>query len=100
MILSACGLKCDECEFFQKKCNGCKTVKGQTFWALEMMPAKTCPLYDCAVNQRNNKDCGDCTDLPCELFLKMKDPNSNEEEHKVSLEKRVAILKERKKIIS
>ena len=33
MILSACGLKCDECEFFNKTCTGCHMVKGSTFWA-------------------------------------------------------------------
>lgn len=96
MILSTCGLKCDECEFLGKTCSGCKAVKGQTFWAKEMMPTKTCPLYDCAVNQRKYNDCGDCKELLCELFLKMKDPNSTEEEHQESLKKRVAILKEKK----
>jgi hypothetical protein len=93
MNISSCGLICDECEFFGKTCDGCKAVKGQTFWAKEMMPTKTCPLFDCAVNQRKYSDCGDCKELPCELFLKMKDPNSTEEEHQESLKKRVAILK-------
>jgi hypothetical protein len=60
------------------------------------MPTKTCPLYDCAVNKRNYNDCGDCKELPCELFLKMKDPNSTEEEHQRSLKSRVALLKESK----
>lgn len=92
MILSTCGLKCDECEFFENKCNGCKVVKGQTFWALEMMPTKTCPLYDCAVNQRCYKDCGDCAELPCNTFVTMKDPNLTDDEHKESLKRRVAIL--------
>ena len=96
MNISTCGLVCDECEFFGNKCNGCKAIKGQTFWALEMMPTKTCPLYDCAVNQHKYSDCGDCKELPCELFLKMKDPNSTEEEHQESLKKRVSILKEKK----
>jgi len=96
MIISTCGLKCDECEFFGNKCNGCKAIKGRTFWALEMMPTKTCPLYDCAVNKHGFSDCGDCKELPCELFLKMKDPNSTEEEHQQSLKARVAILKENK----
>ena len=93
MNISACGLICDECEFFEKTCNGCKEVKGQTFWALEMMPTKTCPLYDCSVNQRKYQDCGGCSELPCNTFVTMKDPNSTEEEHQESLKKRVAILK-------
>jgi len=58
-----------------------------------MMPGKTCPLYDCSVNQRKFKDCGGCAELPCKLFLEMKDPNSTDEQHKEGLVKRVATLK-------
>jgi hypothetical protein len=93
MMISACGLICDECEFFQKECQGCHAVKGQTFWAQEMMPDKTCPLFNCSVNVRAYKDCGDCAELPCKMFREMKDPNSSEEQHQESLIKRVAILK-------
>ena len=93
MVLSTCGLICDECEFFGNKCNGCKAVKGQTFWALEMMPNKTCPLYNCGVNDRGYRDCGDCTELPCKMFREMKDPNSTDAQHQESLVKRVAVLK-------
>jgi hypothetical protein len=92
MLLSACGLKCDECEFFGKECNGCHAIKGQTFWAKEMMPNKTCPLFDCAVNVKGFKDCGDCPELPCKTFREMKDPNSTEEEHQLSLVQRVSRL--------
>ncbi|MEI6766218.1 MAG: DUF3795 domain-containing protein [Bacteroidota bacterium] len=94
MILSACGLICDECEFYPEKCAGCHAVKGQTFWALEMMPTKTCPLFGCAVNTRNHKDCGDCVELPCQMFREMKDPNSTDEEHQQSLIDRTARLKQ------
>ena len=93
MILSACGLICDECEFYNKTCTGCKNVKGSTFWAKEMMPSKVCPLYDCSVNTRNYKDCGDCAELPCKMFREMKDPNSTEEEHQKSLLTRVSLLR-------
>jgi hypothetical protein len=93
MIISACGLLCEECEFFNSNCSGCHQVKGQTFWAKEMMPGKTCPLYSCSVNQRHLKDCGGCKDLPCKLFLEMKDPNSTEEQHREGIKLRVARLK-------
>ena len=69
-------------------------VKGQTFWAIEMMPTKTCPLFDCAVNTRHYKNCGDCSELPCELFRTMKDPNSTDEQHAQGLIDRVAKLKQ------
>jgi len=92
-MISACGLKCDECEFFGKTCDGCMIVKGQTFWAKEHMPNKTCPLFNCAVNEKSYKDCGDCAELPCKMFREMKDPNSSEEEHQQSLIRRVEILR-------
>ncbi len=93
MILSACGLICDECEFYCKECSGCFAVKGQTFWAKEMMPNKTCPLFNCSVNEKGFKSCGDCLELPCKMFREMKDPNSSDEEHRISLKQRVERLK-------
>lgn len=93
MILSVCGLKCNECEYFNSTCSGCVSIKGSTFWAKEMMPEKVCPLYDCSVNKKHFKNCGDCTQLPCKLFLDMKDPKSTDEEHKKSIELRVKLLR-------
>ena len=93
MLLSACGLICDECESYGKECNGCIAVKGQTYWAKEMMPDKTCPLFNCSVNNKGFKNCGDCEELPCKMFREMKDPNSTEEEHQLSLVQRVDRLK-------
>jgi hypothetical protein len=93
MILSACGLICDECEFFSKTCTGCINVLGSTFWAKEMMPAKVCPMYDCAVNKKGYNNCGSCNELPCKLFQDMRDPKSTEEEHQASIVVRVARLK-------
>ncbi len=93
MILSACGLICDECEFYNKTCTGCINVKGSTFWAKEMMPSKVCPMYDCAVNRKGFKNCGGCSELPCQLFHNMKDPNSTEEEHNASIGIRVDRLR-------
>jgi hypothetical protein len=93
MILSVCGLVCDECEFFNKTCTGCINVKGSTFWAKEMMPGKVCPMYDCPVNKKGYKNCGDCIELPCKLFLDMKDPKSTDEEHRKSIGIRVSRLR-------
>jgi hypothetical protein len=93
MLLSACGLICDECQFFNKSCTGCINVKGSTFWAKEMMPTKVCSLYDCSVNKKGYKNCGGCSELPCKMFRDMKDPNSTEEQHQQSLITRVAALK-------
>jgi len=93
MKISACGLICDECEYYTKECNGCIAVSGQTMWAKEMMPNHTCPLFDCAVNKKGFKNCGQCYGLPCEMFRQMKDPNITDKEHKLSLVQRVTLLK-------
>jgi hypothetical protein len=93
MILSACGLLCDECEFYNNKCTGCINVKGSTFWASEMMPDKTCPLYSCAFNKKGLRNCGGCSELPCKLFRDMKDPNTSEEEHLRMIDVRVKRLR-------
>jgi hypothetical protein len=93
MILSACGLRCDQCEFFNVTCTGCFNVKGSTFWAKEMGPSQVCPLFNCSVNTRGLKDCGGCSELPCQMFREMKDPNSSEEDHQKSLITRVAALR-------
>lgn len=93
MILSACGLICSDCEFYGKLCGGCHAVKGQTFWAVEHVPEKTCALYNCSVNRLKYRDCGDCKELPCETFRSQKDPSSSEEEHLQGLVDRTARLK-------
>ena len=93
MILSACGLICDECEYFNKICTGCISVKGSTFWAKEMMPDKVCPLYNCSVNRKELKNCGGCEELPCTMFREMKDPKSTDEEHQKSILIRVSALR-------
>ena len=70
MILSACGLICDECEFYGKECNGCIAVKGQTFWAKEMMPDHTCPLFNCSVNEKDLKVAAIAKNCPAKCFAK------------------------------
>ena len=93
MLLSTCGLICDDCEYFNKTCTGCINTKGSTFWAKEMMPGKVCPLYDCSVNKKAYTGCGKCSELPCKLFLDMKDPALSDEEQTKSVEIRVERLR-------
>jgi hypothetical protein len=92
-LISSCGIVCSECPFLGKQCDGCYKVKGSTFWAQEMIPDKTCPLYACAVNEKKFKHCGECNELPCATFKEMKDPNCTEEEHRKALVERVQRLK-------
>jgi len=93
MDISACGLKCTECQFFNNPCAGCYKVEGKTFWALEAMPKKVCTLYNCAVQERKYKSCGECIELPCKKFKDLKDPKITEEQHLAGIDKRVDLLK-------
>ena len=93
MELSACGLNCSDCQFLGKNCGGCNKVSGKTFWAVEHLPAKICPIFDCSINTKKLKNCGKCADLPCKIFTNLKDPAISDEEHQKSIQKRVAALK-------
>ena len=91
--LSVCGLFCGECQFFQETCPGCREIKGKTFWAEEIMPKKVCPIFDCAVNDKKYKNCGECLQMPCNIFNELRDPNLSDEEHESSISERISRLK-------
>jgi len=93
MLISACGLICNDCPFFNNPCLGCFQVKGQTFWAKDHTPEGICPLFKCSVNERKFQNCGECPELPCQKFIDLKDPNISNEEHMLSITKRVNILR-------
>jgi len=92
-MISACGLVCTNCPFYNNPCIGCFKVKGKTFWAIDHLPEKICPLFDCSINQHSFSSCGDCYELPCKKFNDLKDPSISDEEHIDSIQKRVEILK-------
>lgn len=92
-LLSACGLFCDECNFYNNGCTGCYAVDGSTFWAVQFVPEKVCALYNCSVNKNKFGSCGQCSELPCKMFKEQKDPSTSEEEHLKSIEERVSRLK-------
>ena len=93
MLLSACGLNCNDCPFFSNPCLGCYEVKGRPFWTKDASPNGICQLFDCSVNQNGYKNCGSCTDLPCQMFRDLKDPAISQEEHEKNIEQRVKVLK-------
>lgn len=93
-IISACGIICNECPFFEKECKGCFSSTGKVFWTKDHTEKGICPLFDCSVNTKQYHHCGDCSELPCEMFRTMKDPSSTDEEHAEGLKKRVAVLRQ------
>ena len=92
--LSACGLNCGECQFYPKECAGCNAVKGKPFWTAEATLTSICPLFDCAINQKGFGNCGDCMELPCKIFMDLKDPSISDAEHQKSIQLRINNLRQ------
>ena len=92
MYLSPCGIRCDECPYLEQCGGNCSECGGKPFYA-EDFGIEVCPMYDCAVNQRGYTTCGECPELPCQLFYDWKDPEMTEEAHLQSIKDRVEDLK-------
>ena len=91
--VGSCGAECSTCSFYKITCQGCASQAGKTFWAVEHMPDKICPLFDCAQNQKKIKNCGSCSELPCKMFTDLKDPSMSDEEHQKSIQLRISNLR-------
>lgn len=87
---SPCGAVCVSCPQFPAACGGCRKTKG-TAPRLQYAGAKTCPVYDCCVNGKKQKDCGGCENLPCEKFTK--DPAISDEENAENLKRMLQNLR-------
>lgn len=92
MIMSPCGIDCDGCPL-KESCGGdCLSIKGKPFY-IKDFGIEICPLYDCAVNKKGFKTCGECSDLPCQLFYDWRDPSMSDEAHIQSINDRTEVLK-------
>ena len=83
-IETVCGYSCNICEHFEKECPGCEETGGKPFWTA-YVDTKTCPIYDCCVNERKYLHCGKCPDLMCERFTRFKDPGMTPEQARAVL---------------
>jgi len=92
MNLSPCGIDCDACPLKEKCGNGCQVSCGKPFY-IKDFGVECCPIYDCSVKTKGYKTCGECSDLPCQIFFDWKDPSMSDEEHKEAVNKNVALLK-------
>jgi len=90
-----CAVMCVECNKFEElqnnPCKGCNTIEGKVFWT-KMFNLDVCPIYAC-VKDRQLKHCGECEQLPCNIYHEMKDPNGSDEEHQQGIKERVEVLK-------
>ena len=98
-LATVCGLDCGDCEHLGTRCEGCANEKGRPFWT-SVIGIDICPLYDCCINKKKLEHCGLCPELPCEIFLTLKDPALSEEEFDQSLQERQDALKRRMQVES
>jgi hypothetical protein len=91
MAAPPCGYTCGECSHFKKDCPGCRQTNGTPFW-IPKSDMKKCNVYDCCGNQKGLEHCGLCPQLPCDTFLKLRDPSMSDQEFENSLNERKAIL--------
>ncbi|MCI9381309.1 MAG: DUF3795 domain-containing protein [Dorea sp.] len=88
--LSVCGTDCSACHCYGKMCSGCNDLSGKVFHVPE---GKACAIYDCTVNQKNLKNCGECGKVPCDIWKKTRDPKYSDEEFDENIRMRVQALK-------
>lgn len=90
-MICVCGANCGNCPHYKKNCDGCDVLAGKVFWT-QYIGADVCPIYKC-VNDKAYKNCGDCPEIPCQLWLSLKDPSWTDEQHQKSIQDRLAVLK-------
>lgn len=90
--VSCCGRLCSDCPAFGSECQGCHASQGKPPWLAES-GHDICPLYQCAVNDREMKSCGECYELPCAKFKELKDPVLSAAEFQRQLEERVSLMR-------
>lgn len=88
--LSVCGSDCSTCYCFGNLCAGCHTCSGKVFHVPE---GKACAIYDCTVNNKGLKHCGQCSEAPCDVWMKTRDPKYSDEEFAENVRVRMDALK-------
>ena len=87
--MSCCGTECRDCSFYGNMCQGCNECQGKVFHA----PAgKACPIYACSVNKKKLRNCGQCGEVPCDIWRETKDPQLSDEAFKKNIADRVKNL--------
>ena len=90
-----CAVMCVECNKYEElqnnPCKGCNAIEGKAFWT-KMFNMEVCPIYVC-VKDKQFKHCGECEQLPCNIYIEMKDPSWSDEQHQQYIKDRVEALK-------
>ena len=90
--LSPCGINCEVCGYKDECGETCHNIKGKPCY-IKDFGINVCPMYDCAVNKKGYKTCGECPELPCKTYYDWKDLSMTDEEYIKSINDRVSTLK-------
>ncbi|MFH0967731.1 MAG: DUF3795 domain-containing protein [Methanobacteriota archaeon] len=97
---TVCGLWCDNCDHFEKECQGCTDGGGCVFWT-NFVDINACPVYTCCIEEKGLPHCGYCDEMPCERYTRFRDPDQTDDEIKISLEKqKTELIRRRKEVES
>ena len=88
--LTCCGSECFNCGCYGTLCKGCNESQGKVFHAPE---GQACKIYDCAVNLKKIRNCGECDSLPCQIWRDTRDPSYTDEEFENSIRERMNRLR-------
>jgi hypothetical protein len=90
-----CAVACIECNKYDalknNPCRGCNAIEGKVFWT-KMFKLDTCPIYSC-VKEKQFAHCGECAEMPCNIYYEMRDPTVSDERHEEGLRERMEVLK-------
>ena len=89
--ISPCGIDCAACEAYPTECASCRSVSGAPYWVPEV-GIVACPLYECVVSKHSFSHCGECPELPCQLYYDTRDPSMSDEAFEASVQERVQNL--------
>lgn len=85
--ISCCGSDCSKCACYSSLCSGCNACQGKVFHSKE-----GCPIYECVINKKNLRNCGNCSLVPCDIWKKTRDPKFTDEEFEQNMQERIKIL--------
>ena len=92
MNLSPCGIDCDACALKENCAGGCQVNCGKPFY-IKDFGVECCPIFSCSVSTKGHRTCGECPDVPCQIFFDWKDPSMSDEDHREAVKANVALLK-------
>lgn len=88
--ISVCGSDCSKCYCAQANmCIGCNECRGKVFHCPDN---QECAIYHCCVTRHSYLNCLDCKQIPCEIWMKTRDPKFSDEEFKQNIADRIAML--------